>query len=227
MKGRLIHDNLHLVRQILEGIKDDTEAMLINLDQSKAFNRVYHWFLVVVLEISGFEPEFRKWISMLYHNSQAVVQVNGRRLRAFAIERSVQEGCPSSPLLYVFALEPLLRDGKTRLALCRIMLTGSIQAKIPVFTDDMTVFVSHRLDIIVVKKAVKKYEKVAGAKVNFDKSKGLWLGAWREGIPHPGPFHWSDKPVRILGVWFGPGLHLERNWLEVRAKVEAWVAAWL
>ena len=28
-------------------------------------------------------------------------------------------------------------------------------------------------------------------------------------------------------MWFGPGLELERNWLEVRAKVEAQVVAWL
>ena len=78
VKGRSIQDNLHLVRQILEGIEDDTEAALINLDQSKAFDRVDHRFLVAVLETAGFEPEFRKWISMLYRNPQAVVQVKGR-----------------------------------------------------------------------------------------------------------------------------------------------------
>ena len=46
---------------------------------------------------------------MMYHNPQAVVQVNGRRSRVFAIERSVRQGCPLFPLLYVLALEPLLR----------------------------------------------------------------------------------------------------------------------
>ena len=78
VKGRSNRDNLHLVRQILEAIEDDTEAALINLDQSKTFDRVDHRFLAVVLETAGFKPEFRKWISMLYHNPQAVAQVNGR-----------------------------------------------------------------------------------------------------------------------------------------------------
>ena len=86
VKGRLIQDNLHLVRQILEGIEDDTEAALINLDQSKAFDRADHWFLATVLETVGFEPEFLKWISQLYHNPEAVVQVNRRCSVAFAIE---------------------------------------------------------------------------------------------------------------------------------------------
>ena len=40
MKGRSIQDNLHLVREVLEGLEDGTEAVLINLDQSKAFDRV-------------------------------------------------------------------------------------------------------------------------------------------------------------------------------------------
>ena len=74
------------MRQILEGIKDDTKAALINLDQSKAFDRVDQRFLAAVLKTDGFRPEFRKWISILYHNPQAVVQVNGRCSGAFAIE---------------------------------------------------------------------------------------------------------------------------------------------
>ena len=85
VKGRSIQDNLHLIREVLEGIKDDTETALISLDQSKAFDRVDHRFLATVLETAGFKPEFRRWISMMYHNPQAVVQVNGRRSRVFAL----------------------------------------------------------------------------------------------------------------------------------------------
>ena len=72
-----------------------------------------------------------------------------------------------------------------------------------------------------MKKAIGEYEKIAGAKVNFDKSEGLRLGAWRGSNTHPGPFRWSDELVRILGVWFGPDLQLDRNWAEVQAKVNA------
>ena len=42
-----------------------------------------------------------------------------------------------------------------------------------------------------------------------------------------GPFRWSDGPIRILGVWFGPDLQLERNWSEVQAQVNAPVGIWL
>ena len=119
VKGSSIQDNLHLIREIIEGIKEDDEAALINLDQSKAFDRVDHQFLATVLETAGFEPMFRKWISILYHNPQAVVQVNGKC--------SFRQGCPLSPLLYILALEPLLRrlsDEGGRPALRGIPLTG-------------------------------------------------------------------------------------------------------
>ena len=230
VKGRSIQDNLRLIREVLEGIEDDTEAALISLDQSKAFDRVDHRFLASVLETAGFVPEFRRLISMMYHNLQAVVQVNGRRSRVFAIERSVRQGCPLSPLLYVLALEPLLRrlrDERSSPSLRGIPFVSSLAARVSAFADDITVFVCRRLDIKAVKEAVVEYERIAGAKVNFDKSEGLCLGAWRGSNTLSGPFRWSDGSIRILGVWFGPGLQLERNWSEVQTKVNAQVGIWL
>ena len=230
VKGRSIQDNLHLIREVLEGIEDDTEATLISLDQSKAFDRVDHRFLDTVLETAGFKPEFRRWISMMYNNPQAVVQVNGRRSGTIAIERLVRQGSLLSPLLYVLGLEPLLRrlsDKRTSPALRGVPFAGLLTARVSAFADDITVFVSRHLDIKAVKEAVVEYERIAGAKVNFDKSEGLRVGAWRGSNTLPGPFRWSDGHVRILGVWFGPDLQLEQNWSEVQTKVNAQVGIWL
>ena len=54
VKGRSMQDNLRGRR----GDKDGTEAALISLDQSKAFDRVDHQFLSTVLETAEFQPEF-------------------------------------------------------------------------------------------------------------------------------------------------------------------------
>ena len=66
-----------------------------------------------------------------------------------------------------------------------------------------------------MKKAVERYEEVAGAKINFDKSEGLRLGAWRGGILLLEPFCWSNGPVLILGgmLWVRPltGVKLVRG----------------
>ena len=159
VKGRSIQDNLHSVREILEELEDGTEAALISLDQSKAFDRVDHRLLTTVLETVGFQPEFRKWISMMYHNPQVVVQVNGKRSEAFVIKRTVRQSYPLSPLLSVLALDPLLwrlGDEKVSPAPCGIPFTGSLSAKVSAYADDITVFVSHILDIKTVKKVVAR-----------------------------------------------------------------------
>ena len=109
-----------IVIALLAGKEDGTGAALISLDQSKGFDRFDRRFLVTVSETAGFQPLFRRWISMMYHNPQAVVQVNGRHLGAFASECSVQQGCSLSFPLYVLAFEHLLRslrDEKTNPAL--------------------------------------------------------------------------------------------------------------
>ena len=111
--------------------------------------------------------------------------------------------------------------------MCGVHFAGSLTARVSVFADDITVFISRHLDIKAVKKAVVEYERIAEAKINFDKSEGLRLGAWRGSDTLPEPFRWSDGLVHILGVWFGPDLQVERNWSKVRAKVDAQVGTWL
>ena len=92
VKERSIQNNLHLVREIIEWLEDDAEASLINLDQSRPN-----------LETAGFETGFRKWISMMYHNPQVVVQVNGKCSKAFTIKQSVRQGYPC-PLFSISSL---------------------------------------------------------------------------------------------------------------------------
>ena len=123
-------------------------------------------------------------------------------------------------------MKPLLRrlrDEGTSQALRGVPFAGPLTARVSAFADDITVIVSRRLDIKAVKKAGVEYERITGAKVNFNKSEGLQLSAWRGSNTLPEPFRLSDGPVRILGVWFGPDLQLERNWSEVQAKVNAQV----
>ena len=143
------------------------------------------------------------------------------------LERSVQQGCPLFPFLNILALEPLLRrlkDERANPVLCRIPFAGPLTAKVSAFADNITVFVFRCLDIEAVKKTVAEYERIAGAKVNYDKSEGLRLGAWTDSNTLPGPFRWSGAPFRILGLWFVLDLQLERNWSEVQAKIDAQVA---
>ena len=62
--------------------------------------------------------------------------VNGKRSGAFAIERSARKNCPRSPLLYVLALEPLLRrlrDEEVNPALRGIPFAGPLTARVSAY----------------------------------------------------------------------------------------------
>ena len=72
-------------------------------------------------------------------------------------------------------------------------------------------------------RGVVEYERIAGAKVNFDKSEGLQLGAWWASNTLPGPFRVKWWTVRILGVWFGPDLQLGRIGRKYKPR---WMLRW-
>ena len=95
--------------------KVDEKATQINLDQSKAFDWVYHSFLKVVLSAAGFRPHFCKWIHLLYASPGVMVEVNRVRSKPFTLTRSIHQGCPLLPILYVLALEPFLSKLKSEL----------------------------------------------------------------------------------------------------------------
>ena len=63
--GRSIFSNLHLVRDTLDFIdKTNEPAILLTLDQEKAFDRVDHEFMLSVLRKFGFGPSFCGWVEL-------------------------------------------------------------------------------------------------------------------------------------------------------------------
>ena len=230
MAGRSIRSNLHLIREVLEGVEDDQNAALVSLDQSKAFDRVDHRYLFKVLDAAGFHPGFCSWIRLFYQSPNTVVQVNGKRSAPFPVSRSVRQGCPLSPLLFVLTLEPFLRrlrDQARRPALRGIALSGGGLARDSAYADDVTLYISSIEGMQAADSAIVEHNRITGSKINSDKSAGLLLGAWRgkeETLPRI--FEWKPGPIKILGFWIGPGLQVEKNWTEVYAKVGASVSIW-
>lgn len=111
-------------------------------------------------------------------------------------------------MLYVLALEHYFRKLKSNPLLREISLPAAItSARYSSYVDD----------IDEVAKEIKGYKTVTATKVNGDKSVGLRLGAWKV-VSLPGPFLWTDGPVKIFGLWFGHDLLLEMNWSDVRER---------
>lgn len=69
--------------------------------------------------------------------------------------------------------------------------------------------------------AIKNFETVAGANVNRDNSVGLQL-CTRRGktiLLNNVVERWTERPVKLLAVQFGPYFHREKNWSAVTSRV--------
>ena len=98
--GRSIFSNVTLLRDVLDCIqRTDESAILISLDQEKAFDRVNRPFLLKLLQVYGFGPDSCGWISTLYNCAFMQITLNGWLTDGISLERGVRQGGPLSPLL--------------------------------------------------------------------------------------------------------------------------------
>ena len=85
----------------------DECAILVSLDQEKAFDRVDRTFLLQLLEVYGFGPDFCRWLTTLYDDAFMQIIINDRLSSKVCLQRGVRQGDPLSPLLYVICIEVL------------------------------------------------------------------------------------------------------------------------
>ena len=96
-----------LMRDVIYYANDQAmTAALINLDWSKAFDRVNLDYLFCVLTRLGFDDKFVNWIKMLYVNAESSLCINGIISEPFSIKKSVRQGCPLSMVLLIISQEP-------------------------------------------------------------------------------------------------------------------------
>ena len=148
------------------------------------------------MSAAGFGLHFRSWIHLLYASPGVVVEVNGVRSEPFTLTRSIRQGCPLLPMLYILALEPFLRKLKANPVLRGLMLPGTSEvARYTAYTDAICVLVTSSAKVEEVNKEIGGYKAVTGAKINCEK----YVGSLK-GCALPGPFIWKDGLCKILGV---------------------------
>lgn len=134
----------------------------------------------LTIDFSGCSRDSQLWALLsILDLSLVSVEVNGVRSKPLILSRSICQGCPLSPMLYILALEPVLHG---------ITLPGSnTLARYSAYDDDVNAFIKNNAEIDEIGKEISRYEEVTGTRINRDKSMGLWLGAWK-GVSFAGPF---------------------------------------
>ena len=190
--GRKIDHSIHMIRDLIDLVdKEDTQAAFIFLDQEKAFDRVDHGFLFKTMETFGIGEEFIKWVKVLYSNASTKIKVNGHLTGNIPINRGVRQGCPLSALLYVMVIEVLALQLRKNPNIVGFKVGGE-KIISQHYADDATITITQNRCFKEVIKEINDYESATGAKMNFSKTKGLWVGKWKDRQDEPMNIEWTN-----------------------------------
>ena len=154
----------------------------------------------------------------MYSNASSKVIINGSKGESFKLSRSVRQGCPLAPFLFLFfaeAMSSYLSAEDTRIqGLCLSNTSGDLLDL--EFADGTTLYVHGSSNNLKrVEKALDTFCLGSGAKLNWKKTVAFWVSdlpllGW---LPHP-KFEWvpEGQAVKYLGCHVGiniaPELHI-------------------
>jgi hypothetical protein len=105
--GRNIMVNNFLAQESLKRVVDsEQDLVLLFLDFEKTFDKI-EGFLFMALSKLRFCPKWIKWVSSLYWLASLLVKVNRESGKDFKLSRSVRQGCPLAPYLFVLVADVL------------------------------------------------------------------------------------------------------------------------
>lgn len=170
------------------------------------------------LKAFGFSSNFIKWIKVLYTDIKSSVIVNNVISEPFSLSRSVRQGCPLSPLLYVLCLEPFAKKVQDDQNIKGIVVPGGqFECKMSLYADDNTTILTDNSSLKHFFAHVNLFQKISGSKINYKKSNGLFIGKWKNRSDHPVGISWV-KSCKLLGYMFGYDLNEDDKWSNLLVK---------
>lgn len=138
--------------------------------------------------------------------------------------RSVRQGLPLLSLLYLLTFEPPLHKLEALRGILR-----NLGHRRSAYTDDVTGVVSDHKHKEMIGTDLRDYDAISGATINQEESVGLPPSNWRSKSMSPNCVvgRWTDGPIKLLGVWFGPDRQIDKNRGEVMSSVNTLVQKYI
>ncbi|KAJ4446441.1 hypothetical protein ANN_13137 [Periplaneta americana] len=172
----IIH-NLSTIRDAVLHFQEhhDDKGALLSVDFNKAFDRVYHLYLQLVMECFCIPDKIISAIKNIYKTAHSRIQVNGFFTQRIPIQASVSQGCPLSMFLFALSVEPLIR-------MAHHNLNSEQRTTCPLFTSRVYADVRNVDDCVTLPHILETYNAASCAQLNTQKSFLLPLGSWPDGL---------------------------------------------
>jgi exonuclease III len=208
--NRCILDNIFLAFEAIAWTRENQQDLsMILLDFEKAYDRVNWTFLREVMMKMGFHSQWINQVMSLNVNASASIIVNGEISKTFRLQRSVRQGCPLAPYLFLLTVDVLgqmLQHPECRVQGLRLPDNTTITNQM--FADDTLLLLDGTRDNLDrALSVINRFSAASGAKLNLHKSVGLWLSPrvreWQWG--EEAGLKWLEKGevTRYLGYPFG------------------------
>lgn len=184
--GRSIVDNLLLFREAKWwAYHHHLPVVFLLLDFSKAYDRIEWKFLQATLRQLGFGCKFRRWVKILSQAANGRIVINGRLSRLFWLLRSVRQGCPLAPTLFVLATDLMVRMIKLNVHIKGLIDPVGKELKLSVFADDTLNMIMRELATLVALMAMLElFCLLSGLRINWEKTVAI---SCPDNLPLPGP----------------------------------------
>jgi hypothetical protein len=143
--------------------------LIISTDAEKAFDKIQHYFMIKALKKLGLEGMYLHIVKGIYDKPTANIIINSEKLKPFSLKSGMRQGCSLSPLLFSMVLEFLAKAIRQEKEIEGIQI-GKETVKTSLFADMILHLKDPKNSTQKHLDTINRYSKVAGCKINFQKS---------------------------------------------------------
>ena len=135
----------------------------------KAFDSVFHQFLLQTASQLGISSSLPKWIQIFLSNLTSKINLNGYLSNSIPVKKGIRQGCPLGMLLFIIAIEPLTRKILASTNFKGNSL-GKATLKVSHFADNLTLFITHLSSFFTLLEILNQFSLFSGLKINHDEA---------------------------------------------------------
>ena len=179
LKNRYIGEVTRTTYDLFSHAKNNNiPGLILLIDFEKAFDSVSNGFILSVLKVHGFGPNFIKWISIILSDFKVSTNLHGNIGQHFTLGRGCRQGDPISGYLFILCIEILLLRLLNNSEIKAYRMRGGQCHLAEAYADDLTLFLrysrcntenSNNIEQVII--CLSEFQDISGLNINIGKTK--------------------------------------------------------